>query len=186
MWNRFWLWLHKLLLPGKEVELGSGYDKLHEQRQRIKKLREACLFVITVDKFMSRDVTGDKKPETFCNIAARYIAEAMGCKIFDEGMMANRMHTAMENSDEFAYVDAERAAELAQKGCLVVASRRGDPHGHIAACYPSPPDFSGSWAKKVPIVAHVGRPPNGLKKCSGSFSVKDGEPTYFFWKPSEA
>lgn len=186
-WVGFWKWLHKALLPGKVIELGSGYDKLHQQRKQLKRLRDACIEVVSGKAYLSRDVTGDGKPETFCNKAVQYVAEAMGCGLFMGDLLANQMHELMNSHTEFDSVSGQDAVRLANKGCLVIASRKAQGHGHVSVVFPGPMEFSASLQKDVPLVAHVGKPPNGIKRMSLAFNVGDGvEPEYFWWRPSEA
>lgn len=186
MWLRFWKALHKLLIPGKVFELESGYNKLHRIRKNLATLKDACLHVVQAKDYSPRDVTGDGKPETFCNMAVQYVAERMGCGAFIGGPLANRMHDLMEMSGEFTQVSGDDAAALAQKGCLVIASRKGERHGHVAVVFPAGPQFSASLEKNVPVVANVGKR-NGIMRVSLAFPVEDRqEPFYYFWKPSEA
>lgn len=191
----FWAWLHELLVglaarPGTEgvtVGLGSGFDKQAEEAERKAALDSLCTDLVTDPLLASRDVTGDGKAETFCNRAVQRAACAFGCRDFGaEGdpVLANEMVLRLQGGlPGWRQDTAERAAGHAMRGGLAIAAKAYAVHGHVAVVAPEPCQESGSWGKFVPMVANVGKPPNGIKKTSAAFPVADGEPDYFLYTP---
>ena len=120
---------------------------------------------------------------THCNEGARRVANAMGYFGFnDESLLADDMVAIMNAGGPWSKVDGETAAAHAQVGGLAFAAmssyQLGEAHGHIAAVYPAPMQFSGSFNKKVPMVANVGKQ-DAEEKVSAAFPVALGEPDYF-------
>src|SRR3990167_5641992 len=64
------------------------------------------------------------------------------------------------------------------------AGLRGEVHGHVAVLYPLSCGESGKWGE-VPYIAHVGKPPNGIRKVSESFIVSGQRPDYYLFKFKE-
>lgn len=122
---------------------------------------------------------------TFCNEGARRVAQALGCPDFDdEGLLADDMCDIMAAGGRWTRVEGGEATDHALSGGLAFAamssSRLGEAHGHIAAIYPAPMEYSGSLARLVPMVANVGKQ-DREEKVSAAFPVSKGEPDYFIW-----
>ncbi len=140
-------------------------------------LKEAC-----------DDVIADPSLEpgggvTHCNEGARRVAQALGCNDFDdESLLADDMCDIMAAGGRWTRVDGQQATDHALAGGLAFAAmsshRLGEAHGHIAAIYPAPLEYSGSLARLVPFVANVGKQ-DREEKVSAAFPVSKGEPDYF-------
>jgi len=142
-------------------------------------------FLMELTQKDSLQPTPDK---TFCNIAAREIANKFDCHEFDnEALLADDMINIMrENvSGNWLMCDGYNATKFSMDGCLVFAGKTGKEleasHGHIAAVVPLPMAYSGSLNKSVPQIANVGRR-NGIMKVTEAFPVAKGEPNYFKYK----
>ena len=118
---------------------------------------------------------------TYCNIAARRVAQLAGCTDFDAMPNANAMVAMMGGSDDWTTVNGQAASHIAQSGGLVIAGKKYEGHGHVAVVYPADPQMSGSWGHQVPMVANVGKN-MGVMRSSQAFPVDMGEPTYYAWK----
>lgn len=109
-----------------------------------------------VARYQSRDVTGDGHAETFCNIFAQDVSEAMGAPL-PRRMLANATVAwldaeATRDASEWLRVDAWEAQRSADKGELAIAgwvNPAGGP-GHLAVGVPSLGE-AGWW------VAQAGR-----------------------------
>lgn len=131
-----------------------------------------------------RDSSG-KIVETHCNEGAERVAQALGCDELDN-LMADQQYRVMEEnqSGRWKKVLGQEATDHALSGGLAFAAATsamlGETHGHIAAVYPAPMEWSGSLAKDVPMVANVGKT-DAEEKESAAFPVAMGEPDYFTW-----
>lgn len=123
----------------------------------------------------------EKEIISYCNIASKRIAAAMGCVI--KGM-ANEIIESFEKSTDWKIDSMERALAHAEKGGLAFACKKEKPHGHICCVYPAPMQFSGSLNKNVCLVANVGKT-NGIMRVTQAFSIKDGLPYFWLWKSEE-
>ncbi len=125
--------------------------------------------------------------KTFCNIAARRVAQFFGCHDFDApNLLADEMIWILLGSTYWIKtMDGEVAAAFAQSGNLAFAvmssERLGDDHGHIAAVFPAQCELSPSLGHPVPLLANVGKT-CGITKESLDFPVAKGEADYFLWK----
>ena len=125
--------------------------------------------------------------KTYCNVAARRVAEFFGCENFsDPDLLADDMVHAMIISGDWTFTTfGEIAAKWAQIGGLAFAGMTSDElveeHGHIAPVFPAPCELSPSLGHPVPFVANVGAK-NGIMRVSEAFPVDKGEPEYFLWK----
>lgn len=122
---------------------------------------------------------------THCNEGARRVAKALGCNEFDYvNLLADDMIEIMELGGRWKKVDGEAATAYALRGGLAFAAmssiRLNEAHGHIAAIYPAPMQYSGSLGKDVPMVANVGKQ-DAEEKVSKAFPVALGEPDYYCW-----
>ena len=168
------------------IQFGSGYDARMDMPARVAKLKELCDKIVSEESLNSRDITGDGKPETFCNMALNYVAEKMGCTLL-KGKLANEIHEYCQSkTDEFDIVRHEKAAQLAMTGALCFASLPvSNGSGHVATVYPLEMVDSPSLNRRVPWLANVGKPPNGIKPASACFPVyRYDSITWFVWRPS--
>ncbi len=122
---------------------------------------------------------------THCNQAARETAQFIGCHEFDDlNLLADDLEQIMRLniSNKWEPCDGSTAANRAMIGGLVFAVKTskelGEEHGHIAAIFSSPMQFSGSLNTDVPMCANVGKR-NGVMKVSEAFPVAKGEPAYY-------
>lgn len=102
-------------------------------------------------------------------------------------MLADDMIKIMEENKSGLWkkVTGEQAAIHACAGGLAFAAASStmleEAHGHIAAIYPEPVQFSGSLGKLVPVITNVGML-NEIERASMAFPVSKGEPHYFNWE----
>lgn len=143
---------------------------------RTLRLRNLCEEAVTRDAWKPRDGL------TFCNLAAHWFAEHYGFHGL-KGKLANDQFTTLSGSNEWEKIDTPEAIKQAKTGALVFAVKQYDEHGHIATCYTGAESYSGTWAKRIPMIANVGKN-NGIMPCSQGFPVRDGEPYYFLLKSS--
>lgn len=108
-----------------------------------------------VARYQSRDVTGDGVAETFCNLFAQDVAEAMSAPL-PRHMLANATVAwldaeAIRDASEWCAVDAHAAQMAANEGELALVGwvNPGGP-GHLAVVVPSLGD-AGTW------IAQAGR-----------------------------
>jgi len=113
-----------------------------------------------------------KNGQTFCNFAIQLIGEGYFGTDSLNGLNANQIHDKI--SKEWRKVNAEDAANFA-KSSFVIASQKGEAHGHVATVLPLPLVSSGKWGVKVPQCANVGKT-NGIMGVNFAFAT---EPEYF-------
>ena len=130
--------------------------------------------VIGNPAFISKDITGDGKAETFCNWGLRLFAESMfGYSGFND-LSANNIHAKVK-ADGWRVVDAPTAAKLADKTFVIAAQTNPTGSGHVALILPLPLVSSGKWGKSVPQCANVGKT-NGIMGVNHAFAT---EPEYY-------
>ncbi len=131
--------------------------------RRAKLIQELCRTAI--EEFQPDDGL------TYCNYAVNFIARELGYAELG-GLLANLMIMHFQNSGDFANIDIDTAHRLADAGNLVVAAKRGNPHGHVATLYPGRKMIlSRKWGKKVPFVANIGSR-NGIMGCNYAFEFE--------------
>lgn len=118
-----------------------------------------------------KDVTGDGKPETFCNLAVQHVCGRMGYEKF-KGLVANQMIDFMRRSFDWEKIEMSRAQELTNGGRLVLAGQQAQGHGHVAVIRPGVAEFSGSWNEKAPKACNVGATSFIGKRLSFAFKQK--------------
>lgn len=96
-----------------------------------------------------------KDNKTFCNLAVTHICGRMGYEKL-KGMVANQIVDFLKRSEEWQPVDMSVAQNLANQGCVVIAGKQEDPHGHVTVIRPGLEEFSGKWQMKVPRACQVG------------------------------
>lgn len=100
-------------------------------------------------RFTRRDVSGDGRPDTFCNLFAQDVAEAMGV-LLPRYKLANQLIEWLTGPEARAHgweqVDAHTAQRMADEGQLALACwhSRSDGPGHMAVLVPSL-DEPGTW-----------------------------------------
>ena len=151
----------------------TGYSVDDTRKANVDRLIKLCTHAVFSPDWVSHDITGDDIPETFCNRAVRYIADGCGYKGFAPTDSANmqiaKMAKDTSSCEEIPWADASR---YALKGALVVIGVSVDGgHGHVTVVHPSEMQDSSTYQCKVPIVAHVGKPPNGVMRMSGAYSA---------------
>ena len=123
--------------------------------------------------FISKDITGDGKAETFCNWALQLIAEGYFGTDSLNGLNANAIHAKV--SKEWRKVSGEDAVNLAKSSFVIASQSNASGSGHVATVLPLPMVHSGKWGKPVPQLANVGKT-NGIMGSNFAFST---EPDYF-------
>lgn len=153
--------------------------------RNVETLRAACDDILR-DKNLKpvKDSEGNIV-KTFCNEGAMYVARSMGCYELDSLMADDQYKVMSKNvSKRWAKVAGMTSAAHANFGGLAFAAMTSEMlkefHGHIAAIYPAPMEFSESLQKAVPVVANVGKS-NLKEKESMAFPVAQGEPDYFIY-----
>lgn len=148
-------------------------------------LKEACDAILADQSLQPvKDAAGNIL-ETHCNFGAERVAAALGC-IELNGLMADQQYAVMKENatGRWTQVNGSQATQHALAGALVFAAASSamlhEKHGHIAACYPAPAEFSGSLDRFVPILANIGKEDH-VEKESMAFPVADGEPDYFLF-----
>lgn len=96
-----------------------------------------------------------KDGKTFCNMSVNHICGRMG---YDKmkGMVANQMVDFLKRSEEWTQITMSAAQDLANQGCIVIAGKQEDPHGHVVVIRPGLEEYSGKWQLKAPKIAQVG------------------------------
>lgn len=140
-----------------------------------------------LDALVLRPEFQPRNNRTYCNRASVEVCHFFGVRDFDiENLLADGMVNYLEGnlSGCWSRIDYEFASQQAQEGNLVFAALGSwvlnEDHGHIAACYPSPMQESGSLGHPVPMLANCGRV-NGILKSSEVFPVKVGMPRFFLF-----
>lgn len=134
-------------------------------------LKATCDQVVSDPSLMPRD------GNTYCNVATRRVAAAMGFQM--ELMLANAMIEYLAKNPSWREVAMDLAHAFAVGGGFAVVAVADAPHGHIATIYPAPAAESGSWGQKVPIIANVGKT-NGIMRLSGAFRAADKAKLRYF------
>lgn len=124
--------------------------------------------------------------KTFCNVALDRILTLcelprMVNKLNGQPLCANDMIDTMRNSPSiWSEISGDSACARASQGLVVVAAQsNASGHGHVAVVYPAPEEYSGSWAKNVPMLNNIGKE-NGVMKTSKCFRT---EPKYYSIHP---
>jgi len=148
------------------------------------KLSSACEWAVKNPAWIAKD------GETFCNVAAQFIARIMGCHDFDD-LMAEEIVKVMQSGTSktdgmtWRQVDGKEASLWALGGGLGFAGMTkeelGEQHAHVAALAPKPMERSDSLDRLVPLVANVGKFPNAIERSSQAFPVSKGEAHYWLW-----
>lgn len=164
---------------GFHAEIGAtGYSVAAEKRQRLLAL---CEEVVSLSQFISRDITCDGNPETFCNQANAHVAQGMSCWRMRAELSANEQCRLADDDQEFHKGTAEEAAKHALAGGYGFAGLALAGHGHVAPIWPQDLGTSGAWGR-VPYVAHVGEPPNEKRLLSYAFKIGGQKPTLYLYR----
>lgn len=138
------------------------------------RLREEC------DKALADVSFAPKDGNTFCNVALVSILRGLGVDICPDkpAPLANDIHELLSRLTGWVKIRPEMAQGFALGGCIVVASKKGLPHGHVAILYPSSIKvYSGKWGKRVPICCNIGST-TGIMGVNFAFAK---EPEYFLY-----
>lgn len=157
-------------------DLDSGYNVDDDRRERMTKNSE--LLDKLIAKYPPKIVDGNVV-ETYCNFGLNEYAQSFGYDGF-KGLTANEIFDKAEADKAFTKDTAERAVDHAKCGGFAFAAKQYTGHGHVAAIYPGPMVYSGSWKKFVPLLANIGKK-NGIMATSLAFTVTGSEPTYFLY-----
>jgi len=113
------------------------------------------------EKYRKRDVTGDGKPETWCNLFVADASAALGVPV--PALLANDMVAWLDGTPGaeagWGRVTAHEAEVLAGQGHPVVvgwANPRG--HGHVAIAVPTPEGASGLHVAQAGAINFSCRP----------------------------
>ena len=171
----------------------TGYSVDAERETRKQRLEQLCKEAVTNKAWIAHDITGDGKDETFCNRAARYIAQGCGWEGFGQNDTANIiLRWLKEHQEEWPEIPIEMVSKCAMQGELVILGCQEEPHGHLVTGYPDLPQQSSTWKGLVPLVAHVGRSidgktTNGIIRLSGAFRAdQKGKVKAYRWEGSIA
>jgi hypothetical protein len=125
--------------------------------------------------------------QTACNwFLARGLEAAYGYKDFTPERSgwktANEIATFVSSSPRWEKLGTasnqsalKKAAAIAAAGHAVIATQRGDPHGHVALILPGPLSASGSWALQTPNSASffIGRSDRSYVGCKLSYAFQN-------------
>ena len=167
-------------IASKTWDLGSGYDVEGERRDKMESNRAFLTKLVADEKYQP-----EPGGRTFCNIALQAYAHTFGIKCFDDKLANDICTTAADHPDFTIEKDPERVMRHASRGGFAFAGKKGEKHGHVAAVFPAPLVYSGSWKRSVCLVANIGKS-NGIMPLSMAFPVKDSPPEYYVYKASEA
>lgn len=160
---------------GFHREIGSGYNTAMDRAERKQRLKDICITVLADPDMVQEGAV------TWCNRGNGIIAAHMGCFEITEFMLAKEQIEEARGSSKFIQGTAEEAAAHAKEGGYGFAGRIYEDSAHVDAIYPTDTKHSGSWDKQVPLVAHIGRAPNGIMRASEAFPVSEPEPVYFLY-----
>jgi len=136
--------------PGARLTTSTTADRSPERLMAILAEHQFRGF----SRYRRRDVTGDAKPETFCNVHAADVAEAMGVLLPRDRANGQILWLSTTGVLEKWELVPEHAAQAcADQGMLVIAAwfnRNGGP-GHIAPLEPSMGE-AGTWCSNVGAV----------------------------------
>ena len=163
-------------IVSKTWDLGSGYDVDEDRRGAMESNRQFLTKLVVDEKYQP-----EPGGRTFCNLALIAYAHTFGITCFDDKVANDICNTASDHPDFTIETDPERVMKHAANGGFAFAGKRGEKHGHVAAVFPGPLVYSGSWKRSVPMLANVGKS-NGIMPCSMAFSVKDSPPDYYLYK----
>lgn len=103
-----------------------------------------------------KDVNGDGKVETWCNMAVHHVCARFGYEKF-KGMVANQIVDYMRRKpEEWELLPMASAQEMANSGRLLIAGMTAEQHGHVVVIRPGIEGFSGKWQVKAPKACNVG------------------------------
>lgn len=157
--------LGKTITASMGIE-ATGYSVAADRAERVARLRSLGMEAVTNPAFLPRD------GKTYCNLAARFVAQGMGCFQIPANMLANQMLDFLAHAEGWREDSLERGHAAACRGGLAFVGAQADPHGHILSMAPEPKQWSGTWGDAVPLGYNVGRS-NGLMKLSQAFKKAD-------------
>ncbi len=173
-WLKLWAWVYEKALAaltqpvsgvGIVTTVGSMYSVEGERMADMERLRTLC------DEAVLNPAFAPKDGKTFCNFAARFIAEGTGFFGLPVNTLANDLIVILATHPEVQEDSIERAHAHAIRGGLAFLALEEYPHGHIPVVYPAPMEMSGTWGGLVPMLANVGRE-NGIMKASAVYRLE--------------
>ena len=160
----------------------TGYNVEAERKENRETLKALCESVVSNPDY-KETVDEDGKKRTWCNRAFSDICEQFkGLGVF-KNLKANTIHTLLGTLPGWEPErNPVRVHKHVERGGLAAAALPGDKHGHVVAVGPGPLVFSGNFGSSVPLVAHVGKAPNGIKGANYAFMKM---PDWFLYRPDE-
>ena len=123
---------------------------------------------------------------THCDAAVGYILAKFGVKKYlPDSWMANTIIDDLAKNPIFKPVNGSKDAQrLANKGAVVIAGLKADPHGHVAVVRPGVAEWSNSWRRLAPKGMSIGSEAATFigKKLSWAFPK---EPQYFLLRETD-
>lgn len=107
--------------------------------------------VDTAERYTPKDVTGDGKDETFCNVFVSDVTRALGCGV-PHGLLANQQVAWLKGRRDWWVVEETEAALRALCGFPVVAAwanPEATRPGHVAVLVPPPERLTGLWVAQA-------------------------------------
>lgn len=164
------------------IQIGGGNNVETDRIKAGAKLLDLCERAVSRKDFNADPLPGGHWV-TKCNWGAQFIATGFGCHDLDgknaTEMFAAMLASALANPERdvakgWREDSEDRAVKHALNGGLAFMSMPKpsvNEHGHIAAVAPMAMEASTSWGRKVPMLANVGLPPNGIKRASQCFLI---------------
>lgn len=169
------------------MDLPSGFDQAAETAAAVSRLESLQAEAIAL--FPADPLPGGHW-RTKCNFGLMHQADGLGCRDLD-GLNATCIvrHVAqlcLVTGSGWSEGTPERGIRHASRGGFGfqgIEAPPGEDHGHVAGIAPRPGAMSPSWGILEPILANVGKPPNGFKLASACF-LESERPAIrtFLWK----
>lgn len=109
--------------------------------------------VDTHERYQPRDVTGDDRDETFCNVFVHDVTYALGCPV--PRLLANQQAVWLSRQRDWWALelgDATARAYIGMPTVAVWANPDAKRSGHIALLVPPPEGRSGVWVAQAGAV----------------------------------
>lgn len=116
---------------------------------------------------------------THCNQYVAEVCEAYGYRGLN-GLLANQIADVLAASPQWSIVPIEKCQEMANRGSLIIAALKDQPHGHVNVICPGRIKTSGRWGE-VPSCANVGKEVFIGKGINWAFSDM---PKFYAWRPT--
>jgi hypothetical protein len=123
---------------------------------------------------------------THCDAAVGYVLAKFGVKKYlGDAWTADSIIDDLAKNPIFKPVNGSKDAQrLANKGDVVIAGLKADPHGHVAVVRPGIAEWSNSWRRLAPKGMSIGPEAATFigKKLSWAFAK---EPQYFLLRETD-